>query len=71
MHRIVIMRGVAEIKPVMVSLEQFYVFIQREAVFLMAAVCEKDLLCVLKEGRFPFGTGSLKDFVRLRVNQPV
>lgn len=61
----------AEIQPVMVPLKQFHAFIQGEPVFLIAAVCKKNLLCIFKESRFPFGTRSFNHMIGSGMDQVI
>ncbi len=57
------MMGFAEVQAVVVTLKQFHAFIQGEPVFLIAAVCKKNLLYIFKESRFPFGTRSFNHMI--------
>ncbi len=56
---------------VIASLKQFHAFIQGEPVFLIAAVCKENLLCIFKEGRFPSGTRSLNHMIGSGTDQVI
>ena len=65
------MMGFPKIQPVMVTLKQLHAFIQIEPVFLIPAVCKKNLLCIFKERRFPFGTRSLNHMIGSGMDQVI
>ncbi len=65
------MMGFPKIQTVMASLKQFHAFFQGEPVFLIAAVCKKNLLCIFKESRFPSGTRSFNHMIGSGTDQVI
>lgn len=55
----------------MVTLKQFHAFIQIEPIFLITAVCKKNLLCIFKERIFPLGTRSLNHMIGPGMDQVI